>query len=64
MPQALERASYRPRYTIAEFTEIRRNILRYARSIPPGPDRNQHRQIAVSLRRLSRSAAWRDAYII
>ena len=39
-----------PLYSMAELIEHRRNILRYARSFPPGPERNQHRQIALSLR--------------
>jgi hypothetical protein len=33
-----------------ELIEQRRNILRYARSFPPGPERNQRRQVASSLR--------------
>jgi hypothetical protein len=50
------------RYSTAELVEIRRQILRYARSIPPGPDRNQHLQVAVSLRSLFRNTAWRGAH--
>jgi hypothetical protein len=50
------------RYSAAELVEIRRQILRYARSIPPGPDRNQHLQVAVSLRRLFNNTAWRGAH--
>jgi hypothetical protein len=42
----------RPLYSKAELTEHRRNILRYARALPPGAERNQHRQIALSLRAL------------
>ena len=37
-------------YTTAEMTEVRRNTLRFARSFPPGPERNYHGQIALSLR--------------
>jgi hypothetical protein len=48
----------------AELIEHRRNILRYARSFPPGPERNQHRQIALSLRTLFRNAAWRKANML
>ena len=51
-----------PRYTIAELTETRRGILRYARSFPPGHERNQHRQTALSLRRLFMNKAWLDAH--
>ena len=50
-------------YTSAELVEHRRNILRYARSFPPGPERNQHRQIALSLRTLFRNRAWLDAHV-
>ena len=52
------------RYTFAELIEMRRQILRYACSMPPGPDRNQHRQVAVSLRRLFRNENWRDSHIV
>ena len=50
-----EAASY---YTMEELRETRRNVLRYARFCPPGAQRNQHRQIARSLRRLFRDPAW------
>jgi hypothetical protein len=50
-----------PLYTIDELIEARRGLLRYARSLPPGPERNQRRQIALSLRRLSRSKRWLSA---
>jgi hypothetical protein len=50
-----------PRYTFVELVKIRRQILRYARSLPPGPERNQHWQVAVSLRRLFNNEKWRDA---
>jgi hypothetical protein len=33
-------------------------ILRYARAFPPGIERNQHRQVAVSLRKLFRGQNW------
>jgi hypothetical protein len=52
-----------PLYSRTELIEHRRNILRYARSFPPGPERNQHRQIALSLRTLFRNAAWLDAHV-
>ena len=45
-------------YTLDELTELRRNTLRYARSFPPGYERNQHLQVAVSLRRLFRNEKW------
>jgi len=56
----LEQALYRR----AELVEHRRNILRYARSFPPGPERNQHRQIALSLRALFRSTKWLDTHTV
>jgi hypothetical protein len=49
-------------YTKAEIVEFRRNILRYARKFPPGPERNQHRQIALSLRTLFKNKDWLDAH--
>jgi hypothetical protein len=45
-------------YSRDELTELRRNTLRYARSFPPGDRRNQHRQLAVSLRLLFKSEKW------
>jgi hypothetical protein len=53
-----------PLYSRAELIEHRRNILRYARSFPPGPERNQHRQIALSLRALFRSRKWLDTHTV
>ena len=47
-----------PLYCLDELIEQRRNILRYARTFPPGAERNQHRQIAVSLRMLFRNKNW------
>jgi hypothetical protein len=47
-----------PLYYVDELIEKRRNILRYARTFPPGAERNQHRQIAVSLRALFRNKNW------
>ena len=48
----------KPLYSVGELTELRRYVLRYARSFPPGYERNQHLQVAVSLRRLFRSEKW------
>jgi hypothetical protein len=53
-----------PLYSKAELVEHRRNILRYARSFPPGPERNQHRQIALSLRTLFRNRAWLEGHVL
>jgi hypothetical protein len=51
-------------YSLDELTELRRTMLRYARSFPPGGERNQRLQIAVSLRRLFRNEKWLDAQTI
>jgi hypothetical protein len=53
-----------PHYTKVELIEQRRNILRYARSFPPGPERNQHRQIALSLRSLFKNKMWLATHTI
>jgi hypothetical protein len=45
-------------YSIEDLVELRRNTLRYARAFPPGNARNQHRQVAVSLRTLFRGQRW------
>jgi hypothetical protein len=45
-------------YSLDELTELRRNVLRYARTFPPGYERNQHLQIAVSLRALFKHEQW------
>jgi hypothetical protein len=51
-------------YSRAELIEYRRNILRYARSFPPGSERNQHRQVALSLRTLFRNRAWLQGHVL
>ena len=45
-------------YSLDELTELRRTVLRYARASPPGNERNQHRQVAVSLRTLFKDENW------
>jgi hypothetical protein len=52
------------RYTIAQLTEMRRKILRFARSLPPGLERNRHRNIAGKLRDLFRNKSWLDAHTV
>lgn len=47
-----------PLYCLDDLIEKRRTILRYARTFPPGTERNQHRQIAVSLGVLFRNKIW------
>ena len=52
------------RYTKAELIELRRQMLRFSRSIPPGPERNKHLRIAISLGRLFKNKTWLDAHTI
>jgi hypothetical protein len=52
------------RREMAYFVEIRRSMLRYARTFPPGAKRNQHRQIALSLRRLFRNKMWLESHTL
>jgi hypothetical protein len=49
-------------YTTAELIEHRRKLLRHARSFPPGPERNQHRQVALLFRALFKNKAWLDTH--
>ena len=49
-------------YTQAELIGLRRTMLLFCRSFPPGPERNQHWQVAQSLRRLFRNKAWMTAH--
>jgi hypothetical protein len=58
MTKATLATPHHPLYCLDELTEKRRNILRYARTFPPGAERNQLRQIAVSLRALFRNKNW------
>jgi len=62
MPQASLATPEPPLYRFDELVEKRRNILRYARSFPPGAERNRHRQIALSLRALFRNESWLAAH--
>ena len=64
MPQANRNASPPRLYTMPELIEMRRQVLRFARSLPPGPERNNHRQIASSLRNLFRNKSWLDAHTV
>ena len=54
----------KPLYSPDELAELRRTMLRYARSFPPGDERNQHLQIVVSLRKLFKNERWLDAHTI
>ena len=45
-------------YSLDELMELRRYVLRYARTFPPGDERNQHLQVAVALRTLFKNEKW------
>jgi hypothetical protein len=64
MPQANRDIASPRLYTMPELIEMRRQVLRFARSFPPGPERNNHRQIASSLRSLFRNKNWLDAHTV
>jgi hypothetical protein len=51
-------------YAIDELRVMRRETLLSARMYPPGPQRNQHRQTALSLRSLLENKDWLDTYTI
>jgi hypothetical protein len=51
-------------YAIDELRVMRRETVLYARMFPPGPLRNQHRQIALSLRSLVKNKNWLDTYTV
>jgi hypothetical protein len=50
-------------YSRDELAELRRTMLRYARSFPPGDERNQHLHVAVSLRALFKDKKWRRDHV-
>jgi hypothetical protein len=52
------------RREMAYFIELRRSVLRYARTFPPGAERDRHRQIALSLRRLFRNKTWLESHTL
>jgi hypothetical protein len=62
MPSVHRVPAFEQRHSIEEFIQIRRDMLRCARSFPPGPDRNQRRQIALSLRALFKNKDWLDSH--
>ena len=47
MPQADRKLIFEQRYSTAQLAQLRCQMLRYSRSIPPGPERNHHLQIAI-----------------
>jgi hypothetical protein len=50
-------------YSLDELGELRRNVLRYARTFPPGEERNQHFHVAVSLRALFKNEKWLQDHV-
>jgi len=54
----------RPLYSKAELIEHKHNILCYARSFPPGSERNHRRQIALLFRALFKNKAWLDSHTV
>jgi hypothetical protein len=53
------------RYTNMQLLQLRRQMLRYARSWPRGSsERNQRRQTAASLRSLFNNKEWLDAHTV
>jgi hypothetical protein len=58
MPYANLQPVETKRFTMVELYELRRVIIKHSRSIPPGPARNEHRQIASSMRSLTRNKRW------
>jgi hypothetical protein len=64
MPSANRIQKPEPLYSMAELKALRRDILQYARWFPPGSERNQHRQVALSLRRLFKNQKWLAAHTL
>jgi hypothetical protein len=62
MPSVQRLPTFEQLHSIEELIGIRRDMLRYARSFPPGAERNQRRQIALSLRVLFKNRDWLDAH--
>ena len=62
MPSVLRVPIFDERHSIEELIRVRRDMLRYARSFPPGAERNQRRQLASSLRALFKNKDWLDAH--
>ena len=64
MASALSHSPQQPkhRYTMVELTNLRRQMLRFARLLPIGPERNQRRKTAMSLRDLFKNKSWLAAH--
>jgi hypothetical protein len=51
-------------YTVSQLVQLRRQMLRFARTLPRGSsERIERRQIAASLRSLSKNKRWLDVHI-
>jgi len=61
MPHLDGLATFDSRYRLRDLIEKRGDVLRRARSLPAGSERNQLRQIAVSLRALCKNGKWLQA---
>jgi hypothetical protein len=64
MRSALLQSEHVRLYAIDELRMMRREVLLSVRMYPPGPQRNQHWQVARSLRSLLRNKDWLDTYTI
>ena len=63
MPSVAREQPLKPAlYTTTELIEHRRSLLRYARSFPPGPERKQHRHVALLFRALFKNKTWLDTH--
>jgi hypothetical protein len=62
MPSVQRVPTFEQPHSIEELIGIRRDMLLYARSFPPGAERNQRRQTALSLRALFKNKDWLDAH--
>jgi hypothetical protein len=61
----LKLVDHQTRYTNSQLVQLRRQMLRYARSWPRGSsERNQRRQTAASLRSLFENKEWLDAHTV
>jgi hypothetical protein len=66
MPLLQLKVTYeKTRYTLSQVVQLRREMLRYARSLPSGSSaRNGRRQLAASLRSLFKNKKWLDTHTV
>ena len=61
----LELSDDHTRYSMSQLLHLRRQMLRFARSLPiKSSERYERRQIAASLRRLFRNKRWFDDHTV